>query len=84
MVGQAIDGWLTMEFFRHHTKQFKKRPIAWQIQSSSSSARKAPRSCLVTHKLDNDLLRKTHKVAEDLRKSRETEQRGILSITRIT
>ena len=82
VMGKALDAWLATEFFKHHTKQFKKRPIAWQVQSGSFTARSTPAiSCLLYyHKLDSDLLRKVRKLAEDLRKSRETELRGILSV----
>lgn len=57
---KPLDAWLDTEFFKHHTKQFKKRPIAWQIQSSKFTARKNPAfACLVYyHKLDGDLLPK--------------------------
>ena len=33
VMGKPLDAWLATEFFQHHTKQFKKRPIAWQLQS---------------------------------------------------
>jgi nucleotide-binding universal stress UspA family protein/SAM-dependent methyltransferase len=82
VMGKPLDAWLATEFFKHHTKQFKKRPIAWQVQSGSFTARNTPAiACLIYyHKLDSDLLRKVRKMAEDLRKSRETELRGIMSI----
>jgi nucleotide-binding universal stress UspA family protein/SAM-dependent methyltransferase len=82
VVAKPLDLWLSSEFFKHHTKQFKKRPIAWQVQSGSFTARNTPAiACLIYyHKLDSDLLRKVRKMAEDLRKSRETELRGIMSI----
>ena len=86
VMGKPLDAWLATEFFKHHTKQFKKRPIAWQVQSGSFTTRSTPAiACLIYyHKLDNDLLPKVRKLAEDLRKSRETELRGIMSIAQET
>ena len=82
IIGDSLDNWLSTEFFKRHTRQFNKRPIAWQVQSGSFTARGTPAiACLLYyHKLDSDLLRKVRKLAEDLRKSRETELRGILSV----
>lgn len=82
VIGKPIDAWLSTEFFKYHAKRFKKRPIAWQVQSSGFTARSTPAfACLIYyHKLDIDLLQKVRKLAEDLRKSLDTELRGILSI----
>jgi hypothetical protein len=82
IMSKPLEAWLATEFFKHHTKQFKKRPIAWQVQSSGFTARSTPAiACLLYyHKLDSDLLQKVRKLAEDLRKTRETELRGIISI----
>ena len=84
IVGKPLDKWLTMEFFKHHTKQFKKRPIAWQIQSSKFTARKRPAfACLVYyHKLDGDLLPKIrNQYVGPLRSRLETELRSIESVS---
>lgn len=73
IIGKPLSKWLMTNFFKHHTKQFKKRPIVWQIESHPVGSSK-PRqghggalrdasepafSCLVYyHKLDADLLPK--------------------------
>jgi hypothetical protein len=82
VIGKPIETWLATEFFKYHTTQFKRRPIAWQVQSGSFTTRSTPAiACLIYyHKLDSDLLRKVRKMAEDLRKSRETELRGIITV----
>jgi hypothetical protein len=63
----SLEKWFAGPFFKHHISQFKKRPIAWQIESNPPNgvgrgrrARQAPVfSCLVYyHKLDGDLLHK--------------------------
>ena len=80
LMGKPLESWLTTEFFKHHTSQFKKRPIAWQIQSGKFTARKKPAfACLVYyHKLDGDLLPKLCKqYAGHLQQRKETELRGI-------
>lgn len=78
----TLDCWLCTDFFLHHTKRFKKRPIAWQIQSGHFTSRQSPAfACLVYyHTLDVDLLRKVRKLAEDICSSQETELRGIASV----
>jgi len=84
IMGKPLDKWLTMEFFKHHTKQFKKRPIAWQVQSSKFTARKKPAfACLVYyHKLDGDLLPKIrNQYVGPLRSRLETELRSIESVS---
>ncbi len=42
VMGKPLDGWLATEFFKHHTTQFKKRPIAWQLQSGRFTSRTPP------------------------------------------
>jgi len=83
IMGFPIARWLTHEFFAHHATQFKKRPVVWQLQSNSFTARSGPAyACLAYyHKLDADLIRKVRKQAEDVRKSFETELRGITSMS---
>jgi hypothetical protein len=89
IVGKSLSEWLTGDFFKRHISQFKKRPIAWQIESTPgangkhqgrSSARKAPAfSCLVYyHRLDADLLPKLRtQYAGPLRTSLQTELGGL-------
>jgi SAM-dependent methyltransferase len=80
LMGKPLEHWLTTEFVKHHTSQFKKRPIAWQLQSARFTARKKPAfACLVYYsKLDGDLLPKLCKqYAGHLQQRMETELRGI-------
>ena len=60
LIKQSIEDWVLNDFFKHHTQQFKKRPIAWQIQSKPTLRGAKPVfSCLVYyHKLDKDTLPK--------------------------
>lgn len=67
IMGTILEKWLARAFFKHHISQFKKRPIAWQIESRPPNGgdrgrktRQVPVfSCLVyCHKLDGDLLHK--------------------------
>ena len=83
VMGKPLDAWLANEFFKHHTKQFKKRPIAWQLQSGKFTARTPPAfACLLYyHKLDADTLPKHRsQYVGPLRQRLETELRGILAI----
>ncbi|MDD4431119.1 MAG: BREX-1 system adenine-specific DNA-methyltransferase PglX [Bacteroidales bacterium] len=83
VMGTSLEDWLNTGFFKHHTKQFKKRPIAWQVQSGKFTKKRRPAfACLVYyHKLDGDTLHKirNHYVGP-LRQRYETEIRGIESI----
>lgn len=38
ITGMSLEKWLSEPFFKRHISQFKKRPIAWQIESSSSGS----------------------------------------------
>jgi hypothetical protein len=83
VMGKPLDAWLATEFFKHHSRQFKKRPIAWQIQSGKYTARSSPAfACLVYyHKLDADTLPKIRsQYVGPLRQRLETELRGIEGI----
>ncbi len=83
VMGKPLDAWLATEFFKHHTTQFKKRPIAWQLQSGKSTARTTPAfACLLYyHKLDVDALPKLRsQYVGPLRQRLETELRGIRAI----
>jgi len=80
VMGKTLEQWLSTEFFRHHTIQFKRRPIAWQLQSGPWTARRRPAfACLVYyHRLDADLLPKVRsQYVAPLRQRLETELRGI-------
>jgi len=83
IMGKPLERWLTTEFFKHHTRQFKKRPIAWQIQSGRFTTRQRPAfACLVYyHKLDGTILATIQsQYVRPLRQRYETELRGIESI----
>jgi len=83
VMGKPLDTWLATEFFKHHTKHFKKRPIAWQLQSGKFTARKSPAfACLLYyHKLDADTLPKLRsQYVGPLRQRLDTELRGILAV----
>lgn len=41
-LGLPVDQWLHTRFAAHHTSQFKRRPIAWQLQSGAFTSKKAP------------------------------------------
>jgi SAM-dependent methyltransferase len=83
VMGKPLSAWLETEFFKHHTKQFKKRPIAWQVQSGSFTARRTPAfACLLYyHRVDVDALPKIRsQYVGPLRQRFETEQRGIQAV----
>jgi hypothetical protein len=84
IVERPLGEWLETEFFKHHTRQFKRRPIAWQIQSSNYTRKKRPAyACIVYyHRTDGDLLPKirTQHVIP-LRQRYETELRMIEGIS---
>jgi hypothetical protein len=83
VMGKPLDAWLTTELFKHHTKQFKKRPIAWQLQSGKFTIKNPPAfACLLYyHKLDTDTLPKLRsQYVGPLRQRLETELRGILAV----
>jgi hypothetical protein len=74
IVGAPLEQWLAGPFFKRHISQFKKRPIAWQLETVASHQAAVPGgkgkkkraavgnpvfACLVYyHKLDVDLLPK--------------------------
>ena len=83
IMGKPLDRWIETDFFKHHTQQFKKRPIAWQIQSSKFTAKRKPAfACLLYyHKLDGDTLPKLRsQYVGPLRQRLETELRGIETV----
>ena len=92
IIGKSLDQWLTTEFFKQHTKQFKRRPIAWQVESRpigsskrgrgrrrTSRARGPAFSCIVYyHNLDHDFLPKIRsQYVGPLRTRYETELRTL-------
>jgi hypothetical protein len=38
IMGVALEVWLARDFFRNHISQFRKRPIAWQIQTTPETS----------------------------------------------
>ena len=83
VMGKSLEDWLYTEFFKHHTQQFKKRPIAWQVQSGKFTKKKQPAfACMIYyHKLDEDTLHKIkNQYVGPLRQRYETEMRGIEGI----
>lgn len=93
VIGKPLIAWLASDFFKHHISQFRKRPIAWQIQSEpiasgvgrprrgSNNSRPAFSCLIYYHKLDGDLIPKlrTHYVGP-LQKGYETELRTLEAI----
>lgn len=66
-LGKPLSEWLASDFFRRHISQFRKRPIAWQIESAPEGnsgrrgrgRRRPVFSCLIYyHRLNADLLPK--------------------------
>lgn len=83
VVGSQLDRWLEREFFPGHTRQFRHRPLAWQIQSSNFSGRRVPAfGCLVYYrKLGEQALTTIQsQFVRPLRQRYETEMRGIESV----
>lgn len=52
--GKKLQAWLESEFFGKHIKQYKKRPVVWQINSPD----KTLKVLINYHKLDGDTLNK--------------------------
>lgn len=92
IVGELLEQWLAGSFFDRHISQFKKRPIAWQLETEARALiaegkgkkKKGPKSapvfsCLVYyHKLDADLLPKIRtQYVGTLRSGFETELRNL-------
>ncbi|MBP2644789.1 MAG: uncharacterized protein H6Q75_229 [Firmicutes bacterium] len=52
IVGISIQEWILKRFFKRHIRQFRKRPIVWQLSSQSEQGMQAF-SCLIhSHRLD--------------------------------
>ncbi|MEM2125858.1 MAG: hypothetical protein QXQ53_05630 [Candidatus Methanosuratincola sp.] len=88
VVGTSLEKWLSGPFYKRHISQFKKRPIAWQLQSQPQTSKGRGKrgisaqpafSCLVYyHKLDLDFLPKIRtQYVGPLRSSLETELRTL-------
>lgn len=85
VLGKSLDAWLSGDFFKRHISQFRKRPIAWQIQSKPLSKwlkgqKKSPAfsSLIYYHKLDADLIHKIRsQYARPLMICYETELRTL-------
>lgn len=83
LAGQSLEAWVEGGFFRHHIIQFRRRPVAWQLQSATPKrgARLAFACLLHFHALEADSLPKlrTHYL-RPLRTRAETELRGLEAI----
>jgi hypothetical protein len=83
IVGEKLADWLAGSFFSRHISQFKKRPIAWQLQTSPAPGQRrrggpAFAALLYYHKLSADLLPTLRsQFVRDLRRAYETEQRTL-------
>lgn len=100
IVGVPLEKWLAGPFFERHISQFKKRPIAWQLETVASQAavqsgkgkKKRARAgkpvfaCLLYyHKLDADLLPKVRtQYVGPLREGFEAEHRILERLTNPT
>ena len=84
VMGMPLGDWLATAFFKHHVKQFKRRPVAWQLQSGPFTSKKTPAfACLVyCQAVDGDILHKVRtRYVGELRKRCETELRDIEGLT---
>ncbi len=52
ILGRDLDGWLSIDFFKRHISQYKKRPIIWHISSPDGYFE----VLLYYHKLNNQTL----------------------------
>lgn len=99
IVGADLAKWLAKGFFRRHVSQFRKRPIAWQIESQAASksggkGRKTAAAsnlgpafcCLVYyHKLDAGVLSNVRNIyVGELRRRYETELRTLEGVEKPT
>ena len=60
LLGKPLGDWLEQELFAHHIKQFRRRPLLWQLAGARRGARGRPAlACwLYVHRLDGDTLPK--------------------------
>ena len=55
IVGKSVEDWVITDYFSHHIKQYRKRPIVWQIQSKPSNRGENPAfSCLILYNQINE------------------------------
>lgn len=83
IMGKPLSQWLVTDFFGTHISQFKKRPIAWQLQIGKFNGRKTPAfACMAYyHKLTESFLPTMQsQYVRPLRQRLETELRGIENI----
>ena len=90
IMSKPLEEWLLYDFFKHHTSQFKKRPVVWQIQSTPRGISRRGRgkritpafSCLVCYqKVDGDTLHKIRsQYVQPLKNGYETELRTLVTI----
>jgi len=82
MMGVPLNHWLGDAFFKHHVRHFRKRPIAWQVESRANARRDPAFRCLVLYqKADGDLLPKTRsQYVGPLCQRMGTELRGIMDL----
>lgn len=81
---KSLEEWVETELFKYQTSLFRKRPIAWQLQSGRYTRRRKPAfACMVYfHKLDRDLLPKIRtQYLGPLKQSWESELRTIEAVT---
>ncbi len=79
-----LDQWLHTRFVAHHTSQFKKRPVAWQVQSGPFTTRRAPAfaALLYCQKVGIEMLASLRsQYAGPLLERRRQEQRTLAGAT---
>ncbi|QXO96042.1 BREX-1 system adenine-specific DNA-methyltransferase PglX [Methanospirillum purgamenti] len=84
VMGSSLEAWLTTTFFKHHTKQFKKRPVAWQLQSGAFTKKKTPAfACFVYYQaMNQDTIPKIRsQYVGTLRQRYETQLRDLEGIS---
>jgi SAM-dependent methyltransferase len=86
IVGVTLARWLEREFFAHHVRQFRSRPIAWQIQTDASGRGATPVfSCLIYyHRVAGALTNVRTQYAGTLRISFESELRTLEGLPKLT
>ena len=84
--GAQVSRWLEREFYVRHIRQFRGRPIAWQIQTAVSGRGAAPVfACLVyCHRVTGALPNIRNQYAGALRSGFESEQRALEQLTQLT
>ena len=78
---EPVDQWVTLRFFVAHVSQYRRRPIAWQLQSGKFTTRTSAsvRVLSVLPQLDVDTLPKLRsQYVGPMRQRLETELQGVL------